>query len=104
MCQNTGAESAATVNRAPNAKGKGAKREMNTVNFRFEPALAICFFPEAIVSFESRYFSNLFVIRCVDDWYGLFCCDLEVDFLKGKFYFLFCWFEFEIAVFLTVFH
>jgi hypothetical protein len=30
MCsKNTGAEGAATVNRAPNAKGKGAKREMN---------------------------------------------------------------------------
>jgi hypothetical protein len=29
----------ATVNRAPNAKGKGAKREMNTVKFWLEPAL-----------------------------------------------------------------
>ncbi len=40
MCsKNTGAEGAATVNRAPNAKGKGAKREMNTVKFWLEPAL-----------------------------------------------------------------
>jgi hypothetical protein len=37
--KNTGAEGAATVNRAPNAKGKGAKREMNTVKFWLEPAL-----------------------------------------------------------------
>jgi hypothetical protein len=29
--KNTGVEGAATVNRAPNAKGKDAKREMNTV-------------------------------------------------------------------------
>jgi hypothetical protein len=37
--KNTGAEGAATVNRAPNTKGKGAKREMNTVKFWLEPAL-----------------------------------------------------------------
>jgi hypothetical protein len=37
--KNTGAEGAATVNRAPNAKGKGSKREMNTVKFWLEPAL-----------------------------------------------------------------
>jgi hypothetical protein len=39
--KNTGAEGAATVNRAPNAKGEGAKREMNTVKFWLEPALAM---------------------------------------------------------------
>jgi hypothetical protein len=30
---------AATVNKAPNAKGKSAKRQMNTVKFWLEPAL-----------------------------------------------------------------
>jgi hypothetical protein len=39
--KNTGAEGTATVNRAPNAKGKGAKREMNTVKFWLEPALPL---------------------------------------------------------------
>jgi hypothetical protein len=39
--KNTGAEGAATVNRAPDAKGKGAKREMNTVKFWLEPALPL---------------------------------------------------------------
>jgi hypothetical protein len=39
--KNTDAEGAETVNRAPNAKGKGAKREMNTVKFWLEPALMI---------------------------------------------------------------
>jgi hypothetical protein len=37
--QNTGAEGAPTVKRAPNAIGKGAEREMNTVKFWLEPAL-----------------------------------------------------------------
>jgi hypothetical protein len=37
--QNTGAEGATTVKRAPNAIGKGAEREMNTVKFWLEPAL-----------------------------------------------------------------
>ncbi len=41
--KHTGAEGAATVNRAPNAKGKSAKREMNTVNFWLEPALQLPF-------------------------------------------------------------
>jgi hypothetical protein len=37
--KNTGTGGAATINRAPNAKGKGAKRKMNTVKFWLEPAL-----------------------------------------------------------------
>ncbi len=36
--KNTGA---ATVNKAPNAIGIGAKREMNTVKFWLEPALCL---------------------------------------------------------------
>jgi hypothetical protein len=41
--KNTGAQGAATVNRAPNVIGKGGKREMNTVKFWLEPALSkIC--------------------------------------------------------------
>jgi hypothetical protein len=39
--KNTGAEDAATVNKAPNAIGKGAKREMNTVKFWLESALGL---------------------------------------------------------------
>jgi hypothetical protein len=39
--KNIGAEGAAIVNRAPNAIGKGAKREMNTVKFWLEPALGL---------------------------------------------------------------
>ncbi len=41
MFQNTGADGAPTVKRAPNAIGKGAEREMNTVKFWLEPALTI---------------------------------------------------------------
>jgi hypothetical protein len=37
--QNTGAEGAFTVKRAPNAMRKSAEREMNTVKFWLEPAL-----------------------------------------------------------------
>jgi hypothetical protein len=37
--KHTGAEGAATVNKAPNAIGNGAKRQMNTVKFWLEPAL-----------------------------------------------------------------
>jgi hypothetical protein len=37
--KHTGAEGAATVNKAPNAIRNGAKRQMNTVKFWLEPAL-----------------------------------------------------------------
>jgi hypothetical protein len=37
--QNTGAEGTATVKKKPNAIGKRAKREMNTVKFWLEPVL-----------------------------------------------------------------
>ncbi len=37
--KHTGAEGVATVNKAPNALGNGAKRQMNTVKFWLEPAL-----------------------------------------------------------------
>jgi hypothetical protein len=39
--KHTGIEGAATVNKAPNAIGNGAKRQMNTVKFWLEPALSI---------------------------------------------------------------
>jgi hypothetical protein len=39
--KNTGAEGAAKLNREPNAKGKSAKREMNTVKFWLELALLL---------------------------------------------------------------
>jgi hypothetical protein len=41
--KNTGAEGATTVNRAPNGKGKGAKREINTAKFWLEPALIVIY-------------------------------------------------------------
>ncbi len=41
--KHTGAEGATTVNKAPNAIGNGAKRQMNTVKFWLEPALHIWF-------------------------------------------------------------
>jgi hypothetical protein len=37
--KHTGADGAASVNKAPNALGNGAKRQMNTVKFWLEPAL-----------------------------------------------------------------
>jgi hypothetical protein len=37
--KHTGAEGATTLNKAPNAIGNGAKRQMNTVKFWLEPAL-----------------------------------------------------------------
>jgi hypothetical protein len=36
--QNTGAEGVPAIKRAPNAIGKDAEREMNTVKFWLEPA------------------------------------------------------------------
>jgi hypothetical protein len=41
--QNTGAQGAPAVKKAPNATGKGAGREMNTVKFWLEPALHTVF-------------------------------------------------------------
>ncbi len=40
--KHTGAEGAATVNKAPNALENGAKWQMNTVKFWLEPALNLC--------------------------------------------------------------
>ncbi len=46
MFQNTGAEGAFTVKRAPNAMRKGAEREINTVKFWLEPALLLSLVPK----------------------------------------------------------
>ncbi len=60
--KHTGAEGVATVNKAPNALGNGAKRQMNTVKFWLEPALNIKVNQESIseiqVSTSIVYYSD----------------------------------------------
>jgi hypothetical protein len=53
VLQNTGAEDAATVKKAPNAIGKGAEREMNTVKFWLEPALFLAIVQCFLKRFDS---------------------------------------------------